>query len=157
MESRYRLRKALTVVVTDTPTITAGIYSANDAVGGLITFTNAVSPDLRTGTIQAFILIDDGLQSDATELHLFDRAFTPTADNAAFAPSDADLLNHLGYVELATGDYTDFATNSVGFVKNQKLPFVLNGTSLFGQLVTRGTPTYTATDDLTVKLVIIQD
>ena len=33
----------------------------------------------------------------------------------------------------------------------------LSGTSLFGQLVTRGAPTYAATDDITVKVKLLQD
>ena len=35
--------------------------------------------------------------------------------------------------------------------------FCLVGTSLFGQLVTRGTPTYAATDDVTLILELLYD
>jgi len=33
----------------------------------------------------------------------------------------------------------------------------LTGTSMFGQLVTRGTPTFAAVDDVTVKIGLLQD
>ena len=35
--------------------------------------------------------------------------------------------------------------------------YKLTGTSMFGQLVTRGTPTYAATDDVTVTVSLLQD
>jgi len=33
----------------------------------------------------------------------------------------------------------------------------LTGTSMFGQLVTRGTPTFVATDDVTARICLVQD
>ena len=158
MESIYRLRKHTTIVFKDTPTITAGAYSANEAVGGLITFTNVATADSRgSGVIQSITIIDDDKQNAELELHLFDRTFTPTADNAAFAPSDADLENYLGYILVTPADYKDFVDNSVAHVSNIGLAYDLDGANLFGQLVTRGTPSYNATDDLTIKIAILQD
>jgi len=143
--------------ISATPTITAGAYSAADAVGGLITFADAAYGDGR-GNIRHFIVIDDADQGVELELHLFDRTFTATADNAAFAPSDDDLENYIGFVQVLTTSYANFSTNQVATTTNYDFPFNLapGGTSLFGQLVTRGTPTYAAVDDLTVKLVIMR-
>ena len=160
LPTEYRLKQVLPVTLTVIPTITAaGIYAAGDAVGGLMEFTNAVGDSRESGVIQAFIIIDDDKESDIMELHLFNQTFSATTDNAAFAPSDDDLENYIGYVECIVADYTDFADNSTAVTKNINLPFnlVADGTSLFGQLVTRGTPTYTAVDDLTIKLVVLQD
>ena len=158
MESIYRLRKHSTIVFKDTPTITAGAYSANEAVGGLITFTNVATTDSRgSGVIQSITIIDDAAQNAELELHLFDRTFTATTDNAAFDPTDADLENYIGYILVTTADYAGFVDNSAAHVSNVGLAFNLAGTSLFGQLVTRGTPTYAATDDLTIKIGVLQD
>ena len=159
MDSPYRLKQQMPVTLSVTPVINTAIYTAGDALGGLLTFTSAVHDGRESGVIQAFIIIDDALQSDITELHLFNQTFTASANNAIFSPSDADLQNYIGYVECIVADYTDFEDNSAAAAKNINLPFnlVSGGTSLFGQLVTRGTPTYAAVDDITVKLVILQD
>ena len=158
MESIYRLRKHTTIVFKDTPTITAGAYSANDAVGGLITFANVATTDSRgSGVIQSITIIDDAAQNAELELHLFDRTFTATGNNDAFAPSDDDLENYLGYILVTPADYRSFASNSAAHVSNIGLAYDLDDRSLFCQLVTRGTPTYAATDDLTVKIAILQD
>ena len=153
-------RNKAPITIVQTPTVTAaGAYTAGDAVGGLLTFANAGDASYSSGVIDAVIVIDKDSEDVALELHLFNVTFTATADNAAFDPSDADLANYIGYIEIGTGDYTAFNDNSVACVKNQNLQFNLvdAGTSLFGQLVTRGTPTYTATTDITVKVVIQQD
>ena len=146
-----------TKTVTDNPTITAGAYSANDAVGGLITFADAAYKTFGSGVIQTILVIDDAKQSAELELHLFNKTFPATSDNDAFDPTDDDLENYIGFILVTTADYADFTDNSAASVSNVGLAFSLLGTSLFGQLVTRGTPTYAATDDLTIKLAILQD
>ena len=123
------------VPLTATPTISAaGIYAAGEAVGGLLTFTGAVDGTVLSGTITKVVIVDD--------------------DNEK---SDADMENCIGVVFITTAAYSSFNDNSVATVVDQPLDIVLAGTSLFGQLITRGTPTYTATTDITVKLVIRQD
>jgi hypothetical protein len=153
-------RVKVPTTVSVTPVITAaGIYAAGDALGGLLTFADAADSDYGSGVIEAFVVIDKDQEMDGLELHLFNQTFTATADNAAFDPSDADMANWIGFIEVVAGDYADFADNSAAILRNQNLPFnlVADGTSLFGQLVTRATPTYTATSDITVKLIIQQD
>jgi len=64
-----------------------------------------------------------------------------------------------------TTDYTDAGANKVADVKDLGLKFKCgesytssnSGKKLYGQLVTRGTPTYAATNDVTIKLGIDQD
>jgi hypothetical protein len=149
-----------TKTISVTPVVTAaGAYTAGDALGGLLTFANAAEKGRGSGVVQTVILIDNDVEEDATELHLFNQTFTATADNAAFDPSDADLANYVGSINVSAGSYTAFTDNSVATVNNAGLAFELvsGGTSLFGQLVTRGTPTYAATDDVTVKITVLQD
>ena len=145
-------------VIEQTPTITAGAYSALDAVGGLLEFEDACTPYSNSGKIAQAILLDDAKQAALLYLVLFDRTFTATADNAAFAVSDADLQNVIGVVEFAVADYVSINANCYAEKLDfTELPFVLieGGTSLFGQLfVKTSTPTYVATDDIVVKLII---
>ena len=143
------------VSISQTPTVTAGAYSADDAVGGLLTFANAARVAGGGGFIEGVLLIDDAGQDAATELWLFSETFTAMSDNAAWAPSEADLRNLVGIIDTAKGTYYAAGTPSVAVVEADQR-FDLLGTSLFGQLVTRGTPTYVATDDITVILEVRQ-
>lgn len=140
--------------ISVTPTISnAAIYAAKDAVGGIMTFANAARSSAGSGVIRAVTVKDLGQQMAALDLILFDQTIGGTVtDNAAFDPLDADLANVIGWVSIAaTTGYKDFNDNSVAFAQCE-IPYVCNGTSLFGALVARGTPTYTSTADLTVVL-----
>jgi len=142
-----------------TPTITAGAYAANDAVGGKLTFTllEANYPERSTGIIQGVTITDKAGQNAALDLILFQSDFTPTADNAPFDPSDADLLNLAGAIKILSSDYLAFADNSAAIRGALALPFSATTRFLYGQLVARGTPTYASTSDLTVILTVLAD
>jgi len=154
---------AKTDVISVTPTITAaGAYAVGDAVGGLLTFTDAALISGGTGVIQSLVITEEtaatgtGHQDAAMELVLFNQSMSATTDNSVFWPSDADMLNCIGVIPLST--YYDFYANSMGVATGIGLAFKCVGSAnLYGQLVTRGTPTYVATDDLTIKLGILQD
>lgn len=150
-----------TKIVAVTPVVTAGAYSANDAVGGLLTFEDvygAVSDgDGQRGALLESVVVSDlGKQSIALDLVLFSETFTATADNDAFDVSDTDILNCLGVVHLT--DYAAFNDSSLATAKG--LGIVIKNTSgdgkLYGQLVTRGTPTYASVSDLTVKIGVVR-
>lgn len=154
------LRQSI-VSVAVTPTISTTIYAAGDAVGGLLTFANAARTTGFPIRITDVVIIDRDQELAPFDLVLFDRTFTATADNAVFAPSDADMANCVGVIEIVANDYHNFSTNAVAHwpettAGNRGLSVVLNGTDLFGQLVARSTPTYTATSDLTVKVIVEQ-
>ena len=146
--------------IEETPTISSGAaYASLDAVGGKLEFENAVTPYSNHGHVIRAMLSDKGKQNALLYLVLFSEDFTATADNAAFDPSDADLLNVIGIIEFPVANYSSFADNSVcttGFAGvTMDLPFnlVSGGTSLFGQLMVKTqTPTYTSTSDLQVRL-----
>lgn len=154
VDPRYKM-----VRVSQTPTVSnAAIYAAKDAVGGLLTFANAVRAVGGSGRIEAVQILDKGQQRADLDLVLFDRTLGAPTDNAIFAPSDAELATCVGWVSVGAGSYADLSTNSVAHVA-PGLAFVLEAatTSLFGALVTRGTPTYTSTSDIIVTLTIAQD
>jgi len=142
--------------ISQTPTVTAGAYSANDAVGGLLTFANAARVSAGSGIIKDVILIDDAGQDVALELWLFNQTFTNMSDNAAWAPSEADLRNLVAIISSGDGAWRAAGTPSVNNIEVARA-YNLTGTSLFGQLVTRGTPTFAATDDVTVIVQVMQD
>jgi len=143
---------------SQTPTITVGAYSAGDAVGGLLTFANVGRVAGLGGVLTNVLIIDDAGIDAQLELWLFDRTFTAMADNDAWAPSAADLENWIGTictVESSAGWLAAGTPSVIDIEVTRRLDLI--GTSLFGQLVTRTTPTYTAVDNLTVKVPLLQD
>ena len=145
------------VRLSQTPTISTSAYTAKDAVGGLLTFANAVRASGGSCRIEAVQLVDKDQEMANMDLVLFDRTFTAPTDNAVFDPTDAELANCIGVISIGAGFYADFNDNAVAVVNNVGLECVLNGTDLFGALVARGAPTYTSTSDITVTLTILQD
>jgi hypothetical protein len=153
-----------------TPTITASsAYASGNALGGLLTITNAALQGQGTSTIQSITLTDIDNQKSAIDLYLSEVTFTATTDKTAFALSAADVLNSAGWVSIAASDYITFGARAVANQKNIGLSFDLNQyatstygaaiqpTTLYGQLVCRGTPTYTTTTSLRLKIVFFQD
>ena len=87
---------------------------------------------------------------------LFNQTFAAGVDNAVWTPSDADLENWIAVISTSDGSWFNSAAQSVADVEASKR-YDLVGTSMFGRLVTRGTQTYTAVTDLTVKIGLLQD
>lgn len=144
------------ITISQTPAVTAGAYTANEAVGGLLTFANAGRASALGGVIKDILILDDAGQDVELELWLFNATFTAMVDNAAWAPSEADLRKLVGIISTADGAWFAAGTPSVARVEASQR-YDLVGTSLFGQLVTRGTPTFAAVDDVTVIMGLLRD
>lgn len=143
--------------VSQTPTISAGaIYAAKDVVGTLLTFANAARFAGGSGRVVAVQVVDKDQERANMDLILFDASPTVASDNSPFDPTDAELSTCVGWIPLANGFYTDFTDNSVLHM-DVDLSYVLAATSLYGVLVARSTPTYTATSDLVVTLTLAVD
>jgi hypothetical protein len=145
--------------VSVTPAITAGAYTAGDALGGLLTFANVVRVAGGGGEITKVVIVDNALQSAPVDLVLFRQTFTPTANNDPFGVSDADMQNCLGFIPVANTDYAEFANNCVATkASGLQMPFeyrlAVGGTALFGQLVIRIGDTFGAVNDITVKMTV---
>ena len=146
------------ITITQTPAITAGAYSAADNVGGLLTFANAARVSTGGGVIKNVLIVDDAGQDAELELWLFDTTFTAGNDNDAWAPTEAQLHTQIAVIstEDSAQGWIAGGTPSVCDIEVARR-YDCTGTSLFGRLVTRGTPTYVATDDLTVRIMLLQD
>ena len=149
--------RLLTTRIGVVPTISTSIYASGDNVGGEIEFTNAVRTSGATGEIRSVVLVDQDAENAPLELWLFDRAISGThTDNSAFDPTDADLDNLVGRIDIDAAHYATVNDNSAAVV-SCAVPIKSNATSIYGYLVVRSTPTYTSTTDLTVTLHIVQD
>ena len=144
------------ISISQTPTVTAGAYSAGDAVGGLLTFANAARVAGGGGVIKDLIILDDAGQDAELELWLFNATITAMADNAAWAPSEADLRKLVAIISTSDGAWFAAGTPSAARVEASQR-YDLTATSMFGQLVTRGTPTFAATDDVTAIVGLLLD
>lgn len=109
---------------------TAAAYTTADAFGGKFALDVPVS-----GTILNIIFLDKDNEALNKELVLFSADFTATADNAAFAPTDADIANCIGVVAVDT--WFSYNANAVG-IGTPALGYIAPSGRLWGQFVTRG-------------------
>lgn len=137
-----------------TPTITAGAYAAEDAIGGRMEFTNASREPNGGGTIYTLTISDKAVQNAEIDLFIFGQTFTATGDGDTFDVSDSDMLNCIGFIKVESTDYSSATSSSVA-IKSFVLPYACtnNQTSLFAQakIVSAG-KTYTSTSDLQFTL-----
>lgn len=150
----------LQVNISQTPTVsTSPAYTAGDALGGLLTFANAARLSGGSGLVQAItVMCKTPALVPALDLYLFNQTFTATSDNAAFAPSDGDMANCIGVIPIsAWAAETASSLNSIATRFPLAFPFLLTGTSLFGQLVTRTAFTAAGTTDFVIGLAIVTD
>lgn len=137
-----------------TPTINTSAYTAGDELGTLMTLTGAARYTGGGGIVRSIVILDKTqAQRSAIDVAFFNQSISVAGNNSPFAPSDATMLNFLGLVAVATGDYnTAWAgtpTNSAA-TKLVEFPYVCAATDLFALLVVRGTPTYTGATDIVV-------
>lgn len=137
------------VVLTVKPVLVASLYTTNDAMGGLLTF--ALPGEFsRGGVIDSFHILDKDDEQGDVDIVFADSAFTPTDDHDPIALLEAEMDSFLGSASIVAADYVDFGEFSAAIVGG--LGIVFEGKSVFAQLVARSGMTYSAVDDLTVRL-----
>lgn len=148
-----------TAQVSVTPTVTsASAYAAGNEVGGLLTFANAFRSVSLSGVVQSLHLQSKSVQTAGFKLYLFRSNPTATtwADKTTPAINATDIPNLIGVYTLANpdsglGTVTIYNTDGIG--KSVQAAT----TTLYGVLVTTGTPTFTSTTDLNVVETSGQD
>lgn len=139
-----------------TPVISTTVYAAKDAVGGLMEWTSAARFSGGSLRLDAIEIVDKDQLYPNLDLILFDRSITAPTDNAVFAPTDTEASQIVAAIAIGKGGSYDFSTNGVYEVPVGKT-LSLNGTSVFGVLVARDTPTFLSTSSLVVALNGYQD
>ncbi|UYN96568.1 MAG: hypothetical protein KIT25_06445 [Enhydrobacter sp.] len=142
-----------------TPTVTSGsAYASGNAVGALLTFAGMARVAAQGGVLQTAIIRDKAGQNVPYDLLLFDAAPTAPTDKTAVALSDADLAKCIGVVPFAGIVLGAASSKGVLTAPGLGLAYKLGaGTSLYGILVTRGTPTFASTSDISVELIALPD
>jgi hypothetical protein len=157
-----------TKVITDAITRPANAtqYTAGDAISEVTTndffaFSGVCKPPRFSALISGATLISSiatsaGLDAD---LYLFadNELPTETADNSAWAVTDAELLKCLGKISFAAADWDDAGANSLCDVNNLGLAIKTGRSNIVGQLVARSTYTPTSGEVFTINLKVAQD
>ncbi len=140
-------------------TLSAGEYTANDALGGRLDFIGALRESGGGGVLQAIVITAPNTNTPIIDLVFFDDVFQATADDAVFTPTDSDMSGKcLGAIQLAVADWITFANNGVATSSSLDHPVELKNSphSLYAQMVTRTTFTPGAVV-YTVKLGFLKD
>ncbi len=131
----------MTQIARVTPTITAGAYSQNDVMGGLLTFK--VPSTAGGGLLNRISMIDDGQKKNVGKLHLFDDLPATIADNAAISGLvAADLHNLLEVITVSSGDWVDVDAGSRADVSFDYVTYDAPRGNIYGYFeLTDGSPT----------------
>lgn len=142
--------------VAVTPVISTGAYAAGDNIGGLMKFKGADLNGFDKGYIQSLILADNDVEDAIIDLIFYssDPSGSTFTDNAAQTIVDADLKKIIGSVTVSA--YVDFAANSVTTKTGLAMAFDKTD-AIYCSMVMRSTPTYTATTDITITLLVMED
>ncbi|GIL09282.1 MAG: hypothetical protein BroJett033_7930 [Chloroflexota bacterium] len=144
-----------TKTVTKALTVATTAYTANDVVGGLIEIDVASAGG--GGVVGQVELVDDANQKEPYILYLFRGAPTLIADDAAFAPTVADLKLLCGAVPITAGHYTTLNSNAWAQTKDLNIWYTTDSGKLYGYLVAQDTPDYAAAEDLTLIVTVWAD
>lgn len=145
------------VTRTLTPTVTAGAYTADDVVGGLLEFPLAARANGLGGLITGVTIVDDAGAESEMELWVFNTEPDAIADNAAFAPTEDDLHAFAGSISTADGSWRSAGTPHTCYIDKYIRFNLTAGRSLWAFLVDRTGGTLVATDDITITIQIDQD
>jgi len=136
-----------------TPLITAQAYSNGLQVGGLMTFNALFPSTCFSGMVHTVLITDKNNQASAFDLALFSAApGTIAGDTVAFEVVAADLPKFVGFVPIASGDYSKWSATAGSCSRNLGAVIKLITSTLYAFLVCRGTPNYASTSDLTVTI-----
>jgi len=108
-------------------------------------------------------LLDEDDQKQDVDILFFQSAVDAGTENSAYAITDAEARELMGWVDIAAADYTDWGAWSTATVKNTDTGFKVPGlleagaatTSVWVAAICRsGTPTYTASG-IRLKLAVL--
>jgi hypothetical protein len=151
----------------DTTQYAAGDQVANSTSAPVaLTFAGVARHNGGSGLIVDAVCVDSANQVAKPNLRLYLFSALPTSqnDNAAWAPTDADMANLIGYVEFYTWEVGNSASGADGncasfATPTRPIPFVCGATSddIYGLVVERGTYTPVSAEAFKFSLGIAQD
>jgi len=133
------------------PGITAAdIFDANDCFGTIMQIAVPKQGILYGATF--FDLDDEGSQVD---LEVFRSLIPQIASDAAWAPTDSDILKFLAEIQFVGAAFDDHGTCQTCEVRNLGIAYTAPEGYLWIQAVARGTPTIAAANMPRIQLHIL--
>jgi len=153
--------------VSATPTVDTSIYASGDCIGSVLTFSNALRSYTSTGRVIQASILDKTAASTlaACSLWLFSASpsSSTTTDQAAFNLHDSDIAKVCSVLVFSSFEVVDGGTANQ-FLQLTEIARPVRGTppttlatgdsTLYGLLVSGGTPTFGAASDVIVRLTI---
>jgi hypothetical protein len=138
-----------TLTVAQTVTASSA-YASGNAVGGLITLAGINRATGASILVQSVLVTSKSAQTNPMDLLLFNANPTGSTctDKTAVSIVAADAGKLVGVAHVT--DWTSGGTASVGQMQQPPMGIAVPATTLYACLVTRGTPTWTATSDVSV-------
>jgi hypothetical protein len=147
-----------TTDVAVVPTVTAGAYTANFVLGGIMTFASILPSVGQNGVLQS---ITAKFKGTAVTGNINVAVFKASpangtyTDHAAATWNAADMASLLGIYQLTTPLAIGAATMTVYCLDGIGKAFVGSSTSLFAVVTVAGTPTPASTTDFTLEMAVL--
>ncbi len=142
----------VTPTISDTTANAAGDYVGQNTTP--ITLTGVADFAGHSATLRNVVITDKDKQSQPLEIWLFNASPTVPNSNAAWNVSDADAANCVGVIPVTA--WYESTLNSIGMAAPNLKVKTNASANLFAALVTRGTPTYSASG-LQLRFFFSQD
>ena len=156
--SRIVVKAAELTRLNDTTTYASG-DSFNETTPRIIEFTNVVTRESDDGWITKLVAKKNNplVSSASFELHLYDTAITPIADNAPLTRLYANKEFYLGSIEFSFLASPTGSNCAVKTVMNIDMPFTTKNTrSIYGVLEVKGAYLPIANEKIYLALTIEQ-
>lgn len=142
-----------TKVVRFTPVVDTAAYAAGDVLFATtgVTVSSNTTAGARGTILSASIVDRDDEASQTITLYFFnDNVALGTVNAAPSITDDVASNNLIGTCTVTTG--TDLGGCKFGETQGLVIPFEMTGPVLYVAATTGGTPTFTAADDIRVRL-----
>lgn len=140
-------------VLEGTITPDTNIYAAGDVVGGLVELEN-VQTAAGGLLVQPMSIADDDNEGAGFTIHIFDRKPTDGTDNAAWAPTFADLTKRASKVDVAAADYETI--NSLKIANVDDINDLVGNTQIWLMVISTGAPTYAANKTINIRVYVME-
>jgi hypothetical protein len=121
-------------------------YAAGDVLAETQLLSGCMRMNDLTGVLSGFSLLDEDDQGLALDVVILNANVSLGTENDAVSITDGNARNILGIVSVAAEDWVDLINSKLATKLNVNLPVVpvAQSKDLYVALITRGTPTHTA-------------
>ena len=139
-----------------TPVVSTSAYTSGNSVGGKLTLSNACRSKGGAIILNDIVVTDEANQKAALTILFFNQPLVGTVADFATPALIPDINNCIGKVTVAAADYVTLGSDSAAVAQESSLNLLLYNAetvatqNIYFIIITTGTPTYVAADDLTI-------